>query len=188
VRVVTAIDPAGTDKATSDETGIVTAGVGGAGWCEVCGSLPDGVRHIFVMDDRTDRYPPEGWASAALDSYDAHGGDAIVAEVNFGADMVKSTVSVVDPSVVFRELHASRGKRIRAEPVAALCGQKDEPSSWGRSRVHIIGYLPKLEGEMTGWDATTGGKSPNALDALVWAVTDLVLDEPKRRRRGVRAA
>lgn len=190
-RVVTAVDPAGTDKAGSDETGIVTAGATDAGWCPVCGQLPDGVRHAFILADRSARYSPEAWANAVVDSFDDHGGDAVVGEVNFGADLVKRNIAVVDPSIPFHEVRATRGKRIRAEPIAALSGDRDDPDTWtqpGRNRMHLCGYFPELEKQMTTWDASRGQKSPDRLDALVWALTDLLVDPPKRRRRGVRAA
>ncbi len=150
VRVVVAIDPAGTAHEDSDMTGIVVAGVDASG-------------HYWVLDDLTLRASPDGWARAAVDAYRAHRADRIVAEVNFGADMVEATIRHVDRNVPYTAVHASRGKKIRAEPVSALYEQ---------GRVHHLGGLPALEDEMISWTPDADW-SPNRVDALCWAITDL---------------
>lgn len=154
VRVVTAVDPAVTSGEDSDETGIVTVGADRDG-------------DLWVLADDTCRLSPEGWASTAIGAVDRWGADRVVAEVNNGGDLVESVLRAVDRSVPYRKVHASRGKRMRAEPVAALYEQ---------GRVHHVGVLPELEEQMTGWSPdTVGASSPDRVDALVWACTDLGL-------------
>lgn len=184
-RVVTAIDPAVTSTEDSDLTGIVTAGVTDHGWCPVCGPVADGRRHVFVAADDSDRLPPNGWCSKAIGAYDRWSGDRVVGEVNNGGDLVETTLRAIDPEIPYQPVHASRGKRTRAEPVAALYGDPTRPTSWERGHVHHVGQLVELETEMTTWvpDATD---SPNRMDALVWAVSGLVFEAEKRRRRIVR--
>jgi phage terminase large subunit-like protein len=160
VRTVVAIDPAGTSTDASDETGIVAAGIDGRG-------------HLYVLADRSGRFSPDGWGRRAVDLYDEVSGDRIVAESNFGADMVEHVIRTVDPDVAYRKVTATRGKRLRAEPVAALYEQ---------GRVHHVGDLGDLEDQMTSWTPDAAG-SPDRLDALVWAITALALgDEPRRLR------
>lgn len=162
-RVVVAIDPAVTSGDDSDATGIVAAAKGVDG-------------QFYVLADRTCRTSPEGWARVAVDLYDEVAGDRVVAEVNNGGDLVPGVLRVVDPSVPVRKVHASRGKRIRAEPVAALYEQ---------GRVHHVESFPELEDQMTTWTPESSD-SPDRLDALVWAITDLgELGPGKRRRRGI---
>ena len=96
------------------------------------------------------------------------GASRIVAEVNNGGDMVEATIRAVDPDVPFRKVHATRGKALRAEPVAAL---------YERGRVHHVRHLEELETQLCSWTPINSKKSPDRLDALVWAVTDLVLGE-----------
>jgi phage terminase large subunit-like protein len=138
---------------------------------------------LYVLADRTLRASPDGWARTAVDLYDAVEGDRVVAEVNNGGDLVEHVLRTVDPSVPYRKVTASRGKRLRAEPVAALYEQ---------GRVHHVGQLGELEDQMVSWvPVESGGKqtwSPDRLDALVWAVTDLVLSPVKKRRSVVVAA
>lgn len=162
-RVVVAIDPAVTHGEHSDATGIVAAGLG----------VDDAV---YVLDDRTCRLEPSGWARTAIDLYDDVGGDRIVAEVNNGGDLVTTVLHTVDPSVPVRTVRASRGKQVRAEPVAALYEQ---------GRVHHVGVLAELEEQLTTWTPDSP-ESPDRLDALVWAVTDLAIERARRRRRSVR--
>lgn len=158
-RVVVAIDPAVTSSDESDETGIVAAGIAHDG-------------HVYVLADRSGRYTPDGWARAAVDVYDDLEGDRVVAEVNNGGDLVERVLRMVDPGLPYRAVHASRGKRVRAEPVAALYEQ---------GRVHHVGVFDMLEGQLCGWTPESAG-SPDRLDALVWAVTDLAVDGKGRRR------
>ena len=158
-RIVVAIDPAVSAHEGSDETGIVVAGRDAAG-------------HGYVLADASGHYAPAEWARKAVALYVEHRADRIVAEVNNGGDMVGATLRVVDPNVPFAALHASRGKVARAEPVAALYEQ---------GRVHHLGALPLLEDQMCAFtprahgDGIPAGGSPDRVDALVWALTDLLL-------------
>jgi len=164
-RIVVAIDPAVSSGEDSDETGIVVAGKG-------AGQGPDA--HAYVLADASGRYAPTEWAKAALVAYRTHNADRVVAEVNNGGDMVEATLRVIDPAVPFTAVRASRGKTARAEPVAALYEQ---------GRVHHLGAFPLLEDQMCGFapgahgdfDRTAAGYSPDRVDALVWAVTELLL-------------
>jgi predicted phage terminase large subunit-like protein len=155
-RVVVAIDPAMSNTDGSDETGIIIAGIG-----------PDG--HGYIVDDISGRYAPHEWAAKAVEVYRNRQADRIVAEVNAGGDMVQATLRTVDPHVSFTAVHASRGKVIRAEPVAALYEQK---------KVHHVGTLAALEDQLcaftSDYDRSRGG-SPDRLDALVWALSDLMV-------------
>lgn len=160
VRVVTAVDPAVTSGEDSDSTGIVTAGI-------------DHTGDLWVLADDTCRLSPDGWASAAVGAMDRWGADRIVAEVNNGGDLVESVLRAVDRSVPYRKVHASRGKRVRAEPVAALYEQ---------GRVHHVGVLADLEEQMCQWTPDGVQGSPDRLDALVWAITDLAVAKAGRRR------
>lgn len=151
VRVVVAVDPSVTGGATSDEAGIVVAGLGKDG-------------HGYVLDDRSLRGSPHTWGSAAVQAYHAWKADRIVAEVNNGGEMVELTLRTVDPDVPYKSVYASRGKRTRAEPVAALYEQ---------GRVHHVGTFIALEDEMCQWEP--GDASPSRMDAMVWAITELML-------------
>jgi hypothetical protein len=157
-RVVTAIDPSATT--TGDEAGIITAGVGEC-------SCRDGKleTHGFVIEDASLQASPDGWARAAVTSYHKHRADALIAESNNGGEMVRSTINTVDGAPYTKLIHASRGKYTRAEPVAALYEQ---------GRVHHIGDFARLEDEMVGWEPSDAN-SPNRLDALVWALTELMI-------------
>jgi predicted phage terminase large subunit-like protein len=154
-RVVVAIDPAASAGEDADETGIVVAALGQDS-------------HGYVLDDLSGRYSPHDWASRALEAYRARRADRIVAEVNNGGAMVEATLRVLDAGVSYKPVHASRGKLARAEPVAALYEQ---------GRIHHVGAFPALEDQMC---AFTGGPlahlaSPDRVDALVWALSELML-------------
>jgi len=151
-RIVVAIDPAVSSGQDSDETGIVVAGLG----------YDD---KGYLLEDLSGRYAPHEWASVAVRAYHRHKADRIVAEVNQGGAMVESTVRVVDPSVSYKAVHASRGKVARAEPVSALYEQ---------GRVHHVGAFPQLEDQLCDF-APGATSSPDRLDALVWAITELCL-------------
>ena len=153
-RVVVAIDPAVTSGEDSDETGIIVAGR----------SNDRG----YVLADVTCRMSPDGWARRAIEAYHHHGADRIVAESNQGGDMVRTVLRTVDPSVPVKLVHATRGKRVRAEPVAALYEQ---------GRVMHSAVFPELEDQLVTWTPDSP-KSPDRLDALVWAFTDLDLARP----------
>jgi predicted phage terminase large subunit-like protein len=166
-RVVVAIDPAASSHDESDETGIVVAGVGHDG-------------RAYVLADASGRYRPEEWARTALALYREHKADCIVAEANNGGEMVAATLRVHDRGANVRTVHATRGKATRAEPVAALYEQ---------ARVSHVGALARLEDQLTTWDPATSRTSPDRLDALVWALTELLVThdatpaEPPRTQR-----
>ena len=150
-RIVVAIDPAGGSAETNDETGII-----------VCGKDDRG--HGYVLADRSGRYKPHDWARVALEAYYEFGADRIVAEVNFGADMVEATIRAVDTFAAFTAVHASRAKRQRAEPISAM---------YEKGIIHHTQPFEALEEQMTTW-VPDGGTSPDRMDALVWALTNLM--------------
>jgi len=153
-RVVVAVDPAVTANDGSDETGIVVAArdSGGGFW---------------VLEDVSGRLSPDRWARRAVDAFARHRADAVITEVNQGGDMVVATLRTVDPTLPVRAVRATRGKRLRAEPIAALYEQ---------GRVRHAGAFPALEDQMAGFTGAPGDASPDRLDALVWALTDLSED------------
>ncbi len=157
VRIAVAIDPAVTSGDTADETGIIVAGVGADG---------DG----YVLDDGSCRLPPSQWAYRAVSLFDKWDADRVIAEVNNGGDMIEQTIRTVRRNIPYTKVHASRGKTARAEPVAALYEQ---------GRVHHCGAFPQLEDEMVNWVPGKLTQSPNRADALVWAMTFLLLGERK---------
>jgi phage terminase large subunit-like protein len=153
-RVVVAVDPAVTSNENSDETGIIVAGKG----------VDD---HLYILDDRSLSSSPHGWASAAVMGYHIHEADRVIGETNNGGDMVETTLRTVDARIPYKGVHASRGKRVRAEPVAALYEQ---------GKVHHVGAFAELEDQMCQWDpADSTADSPDRMDALVWAATELML-------------
>lgn len=155
-RVVVAIDPAAKKNETPEEgaaTGIIVAAVGED-------------NRGYILDDATCRESPNGWARMAVACFDRYEGDCIVGEINNGGDMVASTVRAVRPTVPFKEVHASKGKWTRAEPIAALYEQ---------GRISHVGTFASLEDEMVnfGPNGMVGDASPDRVDALVWALTEL---------------
>lgn len=152
-RIVVAIDPSGGSGPNNDEQGIIVAGLGVDG-------------ELYVLADRSCKLSPHGWASRAVAAFHEFAADRIVAEKNYGGDMVESTIRQVDANAAVKVITASRGKAQRAEPVAALYEQH---------RVHHVGPLPQLEDQMTTW-TPIDGTSPDRLDALVWAMTELTDD------------
>ncbi len=156
MRVVVAIDPAAGHGARNDETGIIVAGLGEDG-------------HGYVLEDLSGRYSPLRWARRAVKAFHDYKADRIVAEVNQGGAMVEQTLRSCDAKIPYKAVHASRGKYARAEPVAAL----DEAG-----RIHHAGVFGALEDQMcgfTGGSNAAGGKSPDRVDARVWALTELML-------------
>ncbi len=149
VRVVVGVDPPG---------GIAEAGI------VVSGIAADG--HVYVLEDCSLEGTPEQWSSAVVVAYNKYQADRVVGEANYGGDMVEHTIRTAEggKNVSYKNVIATRGKALRAEPVAAL---------YERGKVHHVGELPHLETEQTTW--LPGGKSPNRLDALVWTITDLAL-------------
>lgn len=158
-RIVVGVDPAGS---VHTETGIVSAGVS-SGLC-ACGNS-DQLPHAYILGDWSVASTPDGWARAVVQAFDATSADRVVAERNYGGDMVEKVIRSVRPGLPFGFVTASRGKMLRAEPVAALYEQ---------GRVHHAGVFFDLESEMTTYTADAPW-SPNRLDALVWAVTELGL-------------
>lgn len=160
-RIVVAVDPPVTGHGRSDECGIVVAGVVTQG--------PVRDWRAYVLEDASVAgASPEEWARAALAAMARHGADRLVAEVNQGGDLVETLLRQIDPLVPFRAVRASRGKAVRAEPVAALYEQ-------GRV-MHLrgLGTLEEQMGRMT-VAGYTGQGSPDRVDALVWALTDLII-------------
>jgi phage terminase large subunit-like protein len=154
--IVVAVDPPVTATARSDACGIVVAGLG-----------PDG--RVYVIDDRTLRgREPLVWARAAVAAYRDHLADRVVAEINQGGDLVVTLLRQVDAAVPVRTVRATRGKWLRAEPIAAL---------YAEGRVAHVGTFAALEDQMCafGSDGRVEGRSPDRLDALVWALTDLMI-------------
>lgn len=163
IRVVVAIDPAVSTEAGSDESGIVAAGL-------------DANKIAYVLADDSGKLRPEDWARRALALMDVYGADRIVAEVNQGGDMVENTIRAIRSEAPYKAVRASRGKVTRAEPIAAL---------YERGKVFHAGEFSQLEDQMcsftTGFDRKAAGYSPDRVDALVWALTDLFpeITEPK---------
>jgi len=156
-RVVVAVDPPG----GATECGIVTAATILAD-CP-CGSDAT-YPHYAVLADDSAKLTPQGWAHRAIAAYEEWSADRIVAEKNFGGDMVESNLRTIDRTISYQPVTASRGKRIRAEPVKSLYEQ---------GRVHHVGTFGELEAEMVQWIPDESSWSPNRLDALVWAITEL---------------
>lgn len=150
-RVVVGVDPAVSATAQSDETGIVVAALG------------EDDRY-YVLDDRSGRYSPDQWASRVVAAYREHRADRVVAEVNQGGNLVTATLRTVDRALPITTVHARRGKALRAEPVAALYEQ---------GRVSHVGALHTLEDQMCSWDPTGDDRSPDRVDALVYALSAL---------------
>ena len=169
-RIVVAVDPAVTGGAGSDECGIVVAGV------EMRGEPLDW--RAWVLEDASVRGGPTDWARAAIAAMERHGAERLVAEVNQGGDLVESVIRQIDPLVPFRALRASRGKGLRAEPVAALYEQ-------GRIRHLRAGNLGALEDQMCQMTVRgyEGRGSPDRLDALVWAMHELMIEPAASWRR-----
>jgi len=171
-RVLVSVDPAVTNTEDSDEHGIIVGGI------------TDDQRGVILEDASMEGSPAE-WARRAVSLYRSYAADGIVIEVNQGGDMVAHTIRTVDPNARIIEVRASRGKHVRAEPIAALYEQ---------GRVSHVGGFPHLESQMT--QMTThgyeGAGSPDRVDALVWLLTELMGDmvrlppNPERFRIGAR--
>jgi phage terminase large subunit-like protein len=161
-RIVVAVDPAVSANESSDEHGLIVAGIDGEG-------------RGVVLEDATLRGGPSDWARRAVSLYTSWGADAVIVERNQGGDMVAHTVRTISAAVNIREVTATRGKHVRAEPIAALYEQ---------GKVVHVGAFPELETQMTQMTNSgyQGNGSPDRLDALVWALTDLFPDmiEPVR--------
>lgn len=162
-RIVVAVDPSGTggSEDDGDSIGIVVAGIGIDG-------------RGYVLADRTCKLSPDGWGRQAVKAYHEFGADRIVAERNYGGAMVEHVIRTVDKKVSYKEVVASRGKVARAEPVAALYEQR---------RISHVGGFAELEDQMCliGPEGYIGEGSPDRADALVWALTELMLSPEKPR-------
>jgi phage terminase large subunit-like protein len=149
-QIIVAIDPAVTNNEDSDETGIVVVG-------------KDHNNEYYVLEDATGKYSPDQWARKAINCFYDWNADRIVAEVNNGGDLVERLLRGMDLNIPYRSVRATRGKLVRAEPIAALYEQR---------RVHHIGYFPELESQMCSYMGETK-PSPDRLDALVWGLSEL---------------
>jgi len=150
-RVVVGVDPAVTSGEDSDETGIIVAGKGIDG-------------RFYVLADRSCRLSPDGWAKRTLEAFEEFAGDRVVAEVNQGGDLVERLLRSVAKNVPYKAVRASKGKRTRAEPIAALYEQ---------GKVSHVGSHEKLEDQQCNFTPDGFDGSPDRVDALVWALTEL---------------
>lgn len=165
-RVVAGVDPAVTGEVESDETGIISVGLGTD-------------QEYYVLGDDSVKGSPLDWAKKTAWAADKHKADRVVGEVNNGGDLVEVNLRTVSPNLPYRKVTASRGKYLRAEPIAALYEQ---------GKVHHVGAFSELEDQMCEW--VPGDKSPDRMDALVWALTELTqstttrISARSRRRKG----
>lgn len=150
-RIIVAIDPSITSKQTSDACGLVVAG-----------ELDNG--HLTVIEDQTKIMSPDQWATKAVELYHYYKADGLIVESNQGGDMIKTIIHRIDKLIRVRLIHATRGKYLRAEPVLHLYEQ---------GKVKHLKRFPTLEYEMVTFTGDQNDKSPNALDAMVYALTDL---------------
>jgi len=149
-QIIVAVDPAVTANENSDETGIVVVG-------------KDHNNEFYVLEDLSGRHSADKWGKIAINAFYEWEADRIVAEVNNGGDLVERLIRNIDHNVSYRSVRATRGKILRAEPIAALYEQR---------RVHHIGVLPELESQMCSYTGEANS-SPDRLDALVWGITEL---------------
>lgn len=157
-RIVVSVDPSGagdTDNQANDAIGIVVVALGTDG-------------RAYLLEDLTIKAGPSTWGGVAVAAYERHGADAIVAETNYGGAMVQAVIRAAaqGKTISFREVKASRGKVVRAEPVSALASD---------GKIRHVGHFPELEDELCAFSTTgyTGESSPNRADAYVWAITEL---------------
>jgi phage terminase large subunit-like protein len=155
-RTVIAVDPAISKKQESNETGIIAVSRG----------TDD---HGYTRADRSGRFSPEGWARRVVQAYEDFNADRVVAEANQGGDMVEHTLRTVAPNIPVRLVHASDGKRTRAEPVVSLFEQ---------GRAHHVGLFEELEDQLCTWEPLGDMPSPDRLDAEVWGYTELFPVKP----------
>lgn len=168
VRVVVAVDPSGSgdaDNADNDAIGIVVAALGTDG-------------NGYILEDCTVKAGPATWGKVATDAYERHEANVIVGEKNFGGDMVRFTIQTAKPRVPYKAVTASRGKAVRAEPIAALYEQ---------GKVRHVGNFNEMEDELSAFSTFgyTGEKSPNRADALFWALSELfqgIVTGPRKER------
>lgn len=156
LRVVIGVDPSGTkgdESSRSDEVGIIVGALGVDG-------------HGYVLEDLSGKHKPEVWGSVVATSFERHKADRVVAESNYGGDMVRAVIHAQDSSLPYQDVTATRGKVVRAEPIAALYEQ---------NKIHHVGHFAELEDQMLGMltSGYSGLKSPDRVDALVWVFTEL---------------
>jgi len=156
VRIVIAVDPSGCsgdEDERSDEVGITVIGLGTNG-------------HAYVIEDLSGKWGPEQWASIVNSAFERHMADAVIAEQNFGGDMVRATMQAENSNLPVKLVHASRGKVVRAEPISHL---------YNKGMVHHVGYFPELEEQMLDFSVAgyQGIKSPDRADSLIWGLTEL---------------
>lgn len=156
IRIVVAVDPEATANEKSSETGIIVIGV-----------CADG--HGWLLGDESLRSSPDMWGNAVVTAYYKYNADRVIGEINNGGDMIEYVIKTIDDKIPFKAVRASRGKYIRAEPVVALYEQ---------GKIHHVGNFPDLEDQLCEW--VPGEKSPDRLDALVWGVTELMLEGEKK--------
>jgi phage terminase large subunit-like protein len=163
-RIMIGVDPAVSNNPNSDETGIVVFGVG------MCRCRGEEQAHGFVLEDVSGIYSPGQWGELLVLLFKVWRANKIIAEINNGGALVEANLRATDggAGLPYDGVHAKRGKLVRAEPIAALTEQ---------GKVHHVGSLPKLEDELTGWDPMdASAKSPNRLDAVVYAASELMLE------------
>jgi phage terminase large subunit-like protein len=156
VRLVVAVDPSGSgdaDNADNDAIGICVAGLGTDG-------------NAYILEDCTVKAGPATWGKVATDAYDRHAADVVVGEINYGGAMVKHVIQTARPRTPYKQVTATRGKAVRAEPISALYEQ---------GKVRHVGVFRDLEDELAAFSTFgyTGESSPNRADALIWALTEL---------------
>lgn len=165
-RIVIGVDPSGASSAEdkrSDEIGIVVAGMNTAGVG-------------IVLEDGSERLGPFGWGKKVSELAKKWGADRVIAEINYGGAMVEATMRTADKSLPVKVITASRGKHVRAEPISALYEPTEQ---WPQGRVQHAGRFPELEDQMLNFSTAgyTGDRSPDRADAMVWALTELMLGE-----------
>lgn len=157
-KIVVGVDPAVSSGVKADMTGIVVVG-----WTRPRSFDRRSSGQYYLLADYSLSGTPDEWAQAVYDAYTHWKADMVVGEANNGGDLVEKNIRSVSRVIPFKKVWASRGKAIRAQPVAGICS---------RGELHIGVSLPELEGEMIGWNPDSGEPSPNRLDAMVWGVTE----------------
>ena len=154
-RIVIGVDPAGSTSEWADQTGILACALGHDS-------------HLYILEDASGSYTPSQWAQVVVDLYHRHRADRVCVERNYGGDMCEAVIRSADPSVAIKTVTSSRGKILRAEPIAAL---------WEQKRAHVVGSMPALEDQACNfthtWDRARDG-SPDRLDAMIFGATELM--------------
>ena len=152
-RIVVGVDPAVTGKETSDDTGIIVGAK----------AMMNGEEHYYILADRTFHGDVSGWGAEVAATYNAFMADCVVGEVNQGGDLVEMNIRNYNRDIKYKSIRATRGKAVRAEPVADL---------YRRGFVHHVGEFIELEDQQCTWTIDSK-ESPNNMDALVWVITEL---------------